>query len=1218
MRDVALEGCGLTGWWSECSGRGGGWDEDRCIVEGGWAMGLGTGRMGLGRLDRSGCASVRGVVVDGGKLWVPVGGSGRGGWGVVEGDVGWGGTTEGRGGKAGAVILGERSWRANRLDGDGFWPRGGHGLWAERFGVRGPGCGGALTMGGGWGRVSDSWGGAVLGCQGNCEWAVKVEVKDDILIKAVCRSDGAGGEGGCVSLCLTAVLRRGPSVGGRGWGGWESGGGDVSPGGGWCRGEGWDISFVLLSMTSALAPVGWVGVGLVSDWDRLKCLTISFGGTLQWGGGVGGSLGSAVLGCRGEGEIFEAKISVKSKLQYLQKIKRWAIGAQGKSTTLLNHWSSRCGRFDPKIMDTVELLCKQLIDVRPKMKGMVDQFKTKVIDLLTTTVESVVEKDDGVVQAEVVNCEINLVDCPVVENDVGVVQGKVVNYEMNLVDCPIVEKDVRVVQGKVVNCEMNLVDCPVVEKDVSDPKKLLCRDTEPSPLDHLINACAYVSQPLPFYDILKANNFGEPSEDDYMDIENDPSKYCLDNMTIGIEEDTCSGKLTVTLYEEPKKDATKCLQHNEKMDFMLEDNEIVNENSDFDKLLKDGTKLANQSVRITNDQGHPIVIDEHFWLALLGLDENKKGWMLDDCLDDAIFEKFSNATTSTKAWEILRNAFKEIDKVVREAFNLKEEVSPKYKYTSSRQVEEKANLVEVEDEDELTLLMARHDEQEERIEPWHIDSAMSNHMTGKEDLFLEMEKSKGDVTFGDESKALVLLTLADTIRTLDGGLNESNTITDGSIGQVSKATVVPSGTPDATSASRNAGTPNELDANVPSDADYDVWLPLALVHEILKQVVNKMGKGKGGSSRDDDEGFIEVKKKKSSGNNEGNKNFKLSYGSNSSLGKIYLGEDIVMISSDKVKGSGDWNSLEFQDTDNSIQKKEIKVMVFYQLKTEEVSDRFVAPCFVNGLEAYDGEINLGVKENMISNEYALKLCLEHKVKRGNKVVKKELIVALRGEIYFVKFIINLEEDDVEPGKDNVELDGKIIKEEEEAVKRIKGEALKEKDDPGAFIFPIRLEGQVNENALADNGSNINTMPYRIYEQLGREDMKKVDRGITMINHTQAEAMGILTNVLSQVGVTTLIAKFLILDIPIDRDSPIVVSHEFLHTIGGIVNTLERLFLTFDGFCHQTFRAKRYDVMRNAESNSNDEEDYQIKRNKFRAPVYGPNPAPYLNYNDPAE
>ncbi|GKD08108.1 hypothetical protein Tco_1187793 [Tanacetum coccineum] len=416
---------------------------------------------------------------------------------------------------------------------------------------------------------------------------------------------------------------------------------------------------------------------------------------------------------------------------------------------------------------------------------------------------------------------------------------------------------------------------------------------------------------------------------------------------------------------------------------------------------------------------------------------------------------------------------------------------------------------------------------------------------------------------------------------------------------------------------------------------------------------------------------------------------------NSSLGKICLGENVVEISSDKTEGSGDWNSSEFQDTANSGQKKETKAMVFYQMDTEEVSDRFVAPCFVNGLEDYD----------------------------GNKVVKKELIVALRGEIYFVKFIINPEEDDVEPGvifgrsflrmtkeitdfragtvtiypeidpfledikeeekslddwdhllnfnldevllfgeeelspfvckmgkssrnkkramenlnffyqdigtsssagkrpiietmayhdkykkildeiwKDKVELDGKIVKEEEEAIKRIKGEALKEKEDPGAFIFPIKLEGHVNENALAYTRSDINTMPYRIYEQLGREEMKKVNRGITMINHTQAEAMGILTNILCHIGVTTLIAKFLILDIPIDRDLPIVVGQGFLRTIDGLVNTPKRLFSMFDGFCHQTFRAARSDVMRNAEIDSDDEEEYLIQRNKFGAPI----------------
>ncbi|GKD82720.1 hypothetical protein Tco_1349559 [Tanacetum coccineum] len=283
----------------------------------------------------------------------------------------------------------------------------------------------------------------------------------------------------------------------------------------------------------------------------------------------------------------------------------------------------------------------------------------------------------------------------------------------------------------------------------------------------------------------------------------------------------------------------------------------------------------------------------------------------------------------------------------------------------------------------------------------------------------------------------------------------------------------------------------------------------------------------------------------------------------------------------------------------------MNALSFYRMEMDEISKQYIAPCFVNRLEAFDGE----------------------------------------GELYFVKFIINPEEDDFEPGvilgrsflrlaqvvvdfgngvitiypepdpfeedsekigkslddwdqlldfnfddvpksrEDGEEqprqkknwqsglakdmLYGKTVKEDEEVVKRIKGEALKEKDDPCAFIFPIRLEGKVNENELIITGSDINTTPYRIFETLGREDMKKDDRGITMINHTQAKAMGKLSNVLCQAGVTTIIAKFLILDIPIDRDVPIVVGQGFLHTMGSILNASERIFSTFDEVCHQT-------------------------------------------------
>ncbi|GKF36906.1 hypothetical protein Tco_0113664 [Tanacetum coccineum] len=238
---------------------------------------------------------------------------------------------------------------------------------------------------------------------------------------------------------------------------------------------------------------------------------------------------------------------------------------------------------------------------------------------------------------------------------------------------------------------------------------------------------------------------------------------------------------------------------------------------------------------------------------------------------------------------------------------------------------------------------------------------------------------------------------------------------------------------------------------------------------------------------------------------------------------------------------------------------------------------------------------------MISNEFAVKLCLEHEVKRRHKVVKKELIIALRGEIYFVKYpkldpfldssgeeekigddwdlllddldfgdIPNIEGVEVPPfvckmgnnsrnkrrqlekyqliysdmgpslstGKplainiyrryslleeerpviktmtysdkykkildgiyiDKMKLDGEMNKEEEEAITRIKGEALIKKEDPRAFVIPIRMEGKINLNALADTGSDINVMPYRVYKELGREQVTDVKRGITMLNH----------------------------------------------------------------------------------------------------------------------
>ncbi|GJS23814.1 hypothetical protein Tco_0452446 [Tanacetum coccineum] len=80
--------------------------------------------------------------------------------------------------------------------------------------------------------------------------------------------------------------------------------------------------------------------------------------------------------------------------------------------------------------------------------------------------------------------------------------------------------------------------------------------------------------------------------------------------------------------------------------------------------------------------------------------------------------------------------------------------------------------------------------------------------------------------------------------------------------------------------------------------------------------------------------------------------------------------------------------------------------------------------------------------------------------------------------------------------------------------------------------------------------------------------------------------------------------------PINRDTLILVGRGFLHTCGDIVNTIESIMSTFDGTCHQTFRASKTSLD-TTKSDSDDEEEYEFQKNKFKAPIYGPKPASFL-------
>nr|GEV28484.1 hypothetical protein [Tanacetum cinerariifolium] len=247
------------------------------------------------------------------------------------------------------------------------------------------------------------------------------------------------------------------------------------------------------------------------------------------------------------------------------------------------------------------------------------------------------------------------------------------------------------------------------------------------------------------------------------------------------------------------------------------------------------------------------------------------------------------------------------------------------------------------------------------------------------------------------------------------------------------------------------------------------------------------------------------------------------------------------------------------DKTGSKEKKVIKALSFYKMETDEVRERYITPCFVNGLEAYDGEINLALDENFISDEYVVKLCLDYETRKGNKVVKKELIVALKGEIYFVKYIINPKEDDVESG----------------------------------VIFKRSFMRLVN--GIVDFGSGVITV--YLEEDPFKDDYKK----------TEKEVSPFVCKMWKSSCNKKREMENLYLFYPDTRTSSSTKRHLTQEEAAK-----EALALRIS----QKFALS--DVLRITESDRDGEEEYKIKRNKFGAPIYGLKPAAYLNCNYPAE
>nr|GEW12265.1 reverse transcriptase domain-containing protein [Tanacetum cinerariifolium] len=112
-------------------------------------------------------------------------------------------------------------------------------------------------------------------------------------------------------------------------------------------------------------------------------------------------------------------------------------------------------------------------------------------------------------------------------------------------------------------------------------------------------------------------------------------------------------------------------------------------------------------------------------------------------------------------------------------------------------------------------------------------------------------------------------------------------------------------------------------------------------------------------------------------------------------------------------------------------------------------------------------------------------------------------------------------------------------------------------DPESFLIPCNFNKTFSYNALADLGSNINLMPYSLYAKLSLKTLKHTKMSVRLADISFQYPVGIVENMLIEVGKFTFPANFVILKIEKDNKVPLILGRPILHTADAVIRVKQK-------------------------------------------------------------
>ncbi|XP_016168491.1 uncharacterized protein LOC107611038 [Arachis ipaensis] len=110
---------------------------------------------------------------------------------------------------------------------------------------------------------------------------------------------------------------------------------------------------------------------------------------------------------------------------------------------------------------------------------------------------------------------------------------------------------------------------------------------------------------------------------------------------------------------------------------------------------------------------------------------------------------------------------------------------------------------------------------------------------------------------------------------------------------------------------------------------------------------------------------------------------------------------------------------------------------------------------------------------------------------------------------------------------------------------IQREFPRKRKDPGSFHIPWTIGNLIIERAFCDIGASINLMPLSLMKKLQIHELKHTQMALQMADKSIKQALGVVENVLVNVGKFFLPVDFVILDMEEDHNTPIILGRPFL-------------------------------------------------------------------------